>query len=49
MSGNLGLVTLYTIKRKKQKLIGMGTDASISNVEDGDWTGEAACTLVLIF
>lgn len=36
MSGNQGLVTLYTTKRMKQKLIGMGADASISNVEDGD-------------
>lgn len=37
----------YTTERMKHKLVGIGGDASISNVEDGDWKREAVCVLVL--
>lgn len=38
---------LYTTERMKQKLKGIGGDASILNVEDGDWKGEGVCIFCL--
>lgn len=40
---------LYTTERMKQKLIGIGGDASILNVEDGDWKGKEFVFLSWIF